>query len=140
MRSRPRKILAVLGILLVVVWVRALFPRRADPSPRVRLLPTAQVPNRTVHAPMEEVPDPWGDSPFLIDRGSRTTPLLEQAAAKGTHLLNGILWDPQSPSAIINNRVLTRGDRLGEWSIVEIQKDHVVLSNGAETKVLRPEE
>lgn len=138
MSRRQKVILAVLGVLLVIVWARALFPKRSTrstgsiPRPRAVAVPVVASP------PMDEVAEQWGDSPFLTDRGSKKGS--EAAAAGspgGSYILNGILWDPKTPSAIINNRLVSRGDHLAEWEVTEIQKDHVILSDGSETKILR---
>jgi len=51
-------------------------------------------------------------------------------------VLNGLLWDPKVPSAIVNSRLVTVGDHLGPWQVIEIQKDRVILSDGATTKTL----
>lgn len=58
---------------------------------------------------------------------------------KAEILLQGILWDPAAPTAILNNRCVARGDRVGRWEVEEIRRDQVVLSDGSETRVLRPE-
>lgn len=137
--SRQQKvILAVLGVLLVMVWGRALFPKRSTRSagsiPRLMegVVPVVASP------PMAEVAEQWGDSPFLTDRGPRSAPSDEGfSSEKPSLVLNGILWDPKAPSAILNNRLVSCGDQMGIWNVVEIQKDCVVLSDGSETKVLK---
>jgi len=82
----------------------------------------------------------WGESPFLAER--RNTPKLDGAVEgfrEETILLQGVLWDSKTPTAIINNQVLSKGDRVGRWEVEEIRKTQVVLSDGSETRVLRAE-
>ena len=45
--------------------------------------------------------------------------------------LSGVLWDEANPLAIINNKVVKTGDRVGGCSVVKIKQDSVVLSDGA---------
>ena len=81
----------------------------------------------------------WKESPFLSDRnnpklsGGRSDPSGEKEI-----LLQGILWDPGAPTAILNNRVMGVGDRLGRWEVQEIRKDRVILSDGSSTREISP--
>lgn len=135
--NRPQKrILAVLGVLAVFVWIRALTPVRSTRSAGSVPRPMAVAVQTVSSPPLTEVPDRWGDSPFLMDRGPKGTAAPETVSGKDSYVLNGILWDPRTPSAILNNRVVCVGERLGEWEVSEIQKDRVILSNGSERRVL----
>lgn len=51
--------------------------------------------------------------------------------------LNGIIWDEKSPVAMINDRIVKVGDRVGVNTIIDIKKDRVILSNGIKTFELR---
>ncbi len=44
--------------------------------------------------------------------------------------LNGLLWDEQDPKAVINSKVFSRQEQVGQYTIIEIEKDRVVLSDG----------
>jgi len=46
--------------------------------------------------------------------------------------LSGILWDDVSPKAIINNRIVGIGETVAKHKVIEIKKDRVTLSIGAE--------
>lgn len=81
----------------------------------------------------------WGESPFLTERNAPRSPELPAQPAEQEVRLQGVLWDPQAPTAIVNNRVVGRGDSVGRWEVVEIQKDRVVLSDGSTTRTLRAE-
>jgi len=80
----------------------------------------------------------WGENPFLGDRAGRaaSAPAALPASAEG-YVLNGILWDAQAPSAVVNGRLVTVGDVLDGWEVTEIRKDRVILSNGSVTRTLK---
>lgn len=81
----------------------------------------------------------WRDSPFLVERNTPRFVEIPDNSAEQEIQLQGILWDPQAPTAIVNNRVVGQGDSLGRWEVVEIQKTQVVLSDGSTTRTLRAE-
>lgn len=51
--------------------------------------------------------------------------------------LTGILWDEESPQAVINNRILGIGDRIGNNEILDINQDLVILFDGNRNFELR---
>ena len=118
------------GLLLVVRGLIApTHPAAARPS-----RPAPEVPPPTASAvprPSSQSAD-WGINPFLVERGSAP----RGAATPGGRVLSGILWDADSPSAIVDNRVVRVGDRLGGWRVQEIRQDRVVLSDGETTETL----
>lgn len=81
---------------------------------------------------LAEAEEEWKPSPFLIDReGSR----LEGGSGASSSAdegisLQGILWDPKSPAAILNNEVVGVGERVGSWEVTEIRQKEVTLSDG----------
>ena len=50
--------------------------------------------------------------------------------------LQGILFDPTRPCAIVDGATVFVGDRAGEFRVTAISKDKVTLRSGTETKVL----
>jgi hypothetical protein len=50
--------------------------------------------------------------------------------------LQGILFDPTRPCAIVDGATVFVGDRVGEFRVTAISKDKVTLRSGTETKVL----
>lgn len=77
----------------------------------------------------------WGDSPFLAERGGPKPTVMGQATyGEELFVLKGILWDARSPSAIVNDRVVSAGEQIGRWRVVEIQKNRVILSDGSSTR------
>jgi hypothetical protein len=64
----------------------------------------------------------WGRNPFSLDTGRATT--------MRDLILNGVLWDENEPAVIINDEILGIGDKIGLYTIVDIQKDKVILNDG----------
>lgn len=71
----------------------------------------------------------WGRNPFVLPEIRDS---LEVA-------LNGILWDRENPRAIINNKNVKVGDKTGLYTVEEISKDTVVLTDGIRRLELRVE-
>ncbi len=44
--------------------------------------------------------------------------------------LTGILWDKQAPLAIVNGKIIGRGQRVDRWTVKEIEADRLFLSDG----------
>ncbi len=137
--------LGVLGLLVVVVWTRALFMPadrsrvgRPGPTPvgdagSPQALRQAAAP---ASAPSAAGPSSgeWKENPFLADREpDRPPPTADNPEGM---VLSGILWDPESPTAVVENQVVGPGESVGPWRVVEIQKDRVILSDGSSTRTL----
>jgi hypothetical protein len=62
-------------------------------------------------------------SPSVSANSSRDRAL---AYARGLRM-NGVLWDPNAPMAMINGEGLREGDRVGEALVKKIHRSHVVV-------------
>jgi hypothetical protein len=51
--------------------------------------------------------------------------------------LQGILFDPTRPCAIVDGKTIFVGDRVSGFRVTAISRNDVTLKNGTETKVLR---
>ena len=122
---------AILVGLCVIVWARGLSmkPARSKRSETPAVSAPAAAP--PVSSPRSSE---WGDNPFLIERRVSSA----MGGPEGL-VLSGILWDSKIPSAVVNSRLVTVGEYLGQWQVIEIQKRAVVLSDGKTTKVLTVE-
>lgn len=69
----------------------------------------------------------WGRSPFTLS--------LNDSAPSNE--LNGILWDPVSPKALINGQIVGVGDSVGAATVVEIKQSSVILDDGTRDVHLR---
>lgn len=123
-------ILIVLILIAVLVWARGCQRPRAANSPAqlsqgeiASLLAMNSVP---VVLARSSYPG-WGRNPFVLEPG--------QNAKKIT--LNGILWDDQSPKALIGDHIVGKGDSIGPSVVVDIYRDRVILNNGMEYLELR---
>ncbi len=122
--------LLVVGIALLL---HGLIVRPHPSLPRPTLAPAAPRPAAPASAQSSSRFPDWGASPFLVERGSAPS---GTAAMPSARVLSGILWDPQSPSAIVDNHLIHVGDRVGGWRVQEIRQDRVVLSDGTSTQTL----
>lgn len=64
----------------------------------------------------------WGRNPFTKEAPIKlaTGPTLE-----------GIMWDEKLPLALINGETVKIGDKLGSDTVIDIQKDKVILNDGS---------
>ena len=72
----------------------------------------------------------WERNPF-----SRNKVLASYGA--GSLILTGIIWDEKNPNAIIGNEIVKEGDVIDKYTIVEINKDKVVISSDEGQETLR---
>lgn len=129
--------LVALGILLVLVWARAL---GVKPKPPAGVSPPAEVSSPASGRPGVVSANPgWKESPFLTDRAGPSPARAFVESKNEEVVLQGILWDPRAPTVILNNCVMGVGDRTGRWEVREIRKDQVILSDGVSTRTLRSE-
>ena len=63
----------------------------------------------------------WGRNPFVLE-----------SVASGSQILalSGILWDAENPKAIIGDKIVGKGDKIEEKTVIDIQKDRVILNDG----------
>ena len=136
----PHKKKIIAGILLglvILVWIRGLMihPKHSQLAPstvNTEATP-AVVPSNRTPSEISRFSD-WGGNPFEVERH----PLRDTSSSSNPtrFLVSGILWDPKTPSAIINNQVVNVGDWLGQWRVLEIQKDKIILSDGRTEQAL----
>ena len=76
--------------------------------------------------------------PFLpLVRDGRIVAVTPSGHESSRPMLYGVLWDPGGNSiALINDGEARVGDTVGEYKVLEIRKDSVVLANGGEPVVL----
>jgi hypothetical protein len=61
----------------------------------------------------------------------------ETVVAKPAPKLQGIVFNPKSPSATISGKMVFVGDRVGDWRVVAIDKESATLAGHGETNILR---
>jgi cytoskeletal protein RodZ len=63
-------------------------------------------------------------------------PAVETTPPPGPLKLQGILFHPTRPSAVVNGKLLFVGDRLGELRVMAIEQESVTLVGGGRTNLL----
>ena len=71
--------------------------------------------------------------PFLFGSAERE---LQPPATPA--ILTGILWDATNPLALISGEPVTAGAAVGNWRIVEIRPDGLVIQRQDRTRILKP--
>ncbi|UCG35820.1 MAG: hypothetical protein JSW17_03215 [Candidatus Omnitrophota bacterium] len=66
----------------------------------------------------------------------RTISVEEEIASHGVRL-SGILWDKRSPRAVINDEIVSVGDKFNDYTVSAIEKDKVILSEEEGSITLR---
>jgi len=156
--------LCLLPILFLVIWTN-LKQRRA--TNRGTTEPAAATPEASggeevtgedVESALDSVPEEdlnkqrkrlimeWGRDPFFGvwgQEGEEQGPVgySEEETKEPSELsLTAISWMPENPIALINKQLVSEGEFVLGYEVVEIQRDKVILRKGNEEHVLTPEE
>lgn len=86
----------------------------------------------------------WGKNPFVLEEDldikkrivSIKKELSEEDLASG-FILEGIFWNEERPSALINNQLFQKGTKINENIVLEIMPDQVILNNGTRDFILK---
>lgn len=78
--------------------------------------------------------DPF--EPLVSPTGELRTP--RSGGATGALHVEGILWDPKEPLAIVNGDIRRQGDEIEGYRIVEIRRDAIVVEGGEMERVVMP--
>ncbi|MFH1202138.1 MAG: hypothetical protein V1674_04530 [Candidatus Omnitrophota bacterium] len=147
MRSTKIIVFIFLCVIMVLVWMRSCAVvakkygakpqaenKTADVAPLVATIPSSKAATLQVQTVSEAPPNlrtkytKWGRSPFVLQKSRKF----------GFNLnLAGVLWDKDNPQAIINGRIVGKGDEIEGFKVIEITKDKVILSDGANRVELR---
>lgn len=68
---------------------------------------------------------PWRADPFVKRPGFAVV-----TVAQEKFVLSGIVWSAEQPMAVVNGKVVVKGDTVGERSVASIGKNYVVLNKG----------
>jgi hypothetical protein len=77
-------------------------------------------------------------SPGTVAAGADApaTPETASAPKPAPLKLQGILFDPAHPSAMISGHTMFIGDKLGEWRVIAINRESATLVNASQTNLL----
>lgn len=88
--------------------------------PAEKIIPTKRRAKRTEF-------DSWGESPLIPKNGK---------IAEGP-ALGGIMWNEKNPKAVIGDRMVSAGEKFGDYTVIKIEKNRVILNDGAEELFLK---
>jgi len=78
------------------------------------------------------------DMEMLKKRNPFSPPDVEEEEEAATSLvLEGIIWDEETPSAMINDMIVNEGDIIEDKKVKKITKDSVILIENGEEEVLK---
>lgn len=145
MSEKTRKTLVFGSLVLSLIWAYFNFTGRkarrpADNRPRPAAVQTAVVPQEVLvlspEAATEYEAKTWGKDPFYHARPAAPKRAVPDKVR--LHLL-GILYREVNSQALINGRVVGVGDTLSGYRVDRIERDHVKISDGGKTVILRVE-
>ncbi len=55
-----------------------------------------------------------------------------------TSVLVGVLWDTQKPVAVVGERSVVTGQFIGDWEVVEIRPEGIVVQRGVRQVLIEP--
>ena len=76
----------------------------------------------------------FGTDPFFPDYSLESEQTEVEASVPR---LNGISWDAAKPVAVIDETIVEIGDMVGEYMIIDIERNSVTISDGTEKIKLR---
>lgn len=83
----------------------------------------------------------WGRNPFIqkkiqeeIQEKIQEKPPVPESLKL---TLNGIMWNEKTPRVFINNTILSKGDKIGKNTIVDIKQNSVILNDGTKDFEIR---
>ncbi|NOX98066.1 MAG: general secretion pathway protein GspB [Nitrospirae bacterium] len=125
-----------LGILLILLLVFSVWGcQRKEEASKKTASPVERTEKKI--ASKDLTPEP-----FVYDRKGKRDPFIPlEETEKGTKLawlsLEGILWKPEKPLAIINDQIVSKGDIVQGAEVIKIKEDGVTLRYGEEETFLK---
>ena len=83
-----------------------------------------------------EIDSPLLRDPFLSSRNPQRLVVPAPQRPTVSLIVNGILWDDTTPTAIINSRVVGIGDIIFGKAVVDIERDRVIVMEDGNIQVL----
>lgn len=143
MRKLSKKDKIELTITLILIVILIMFSVALSRRKRASQSPSRRIAQRIFSAVRNFKHDPQRNkgTPFIWEK--RTGEIIEvkrnpfffgssnnnQGVSVSDLLLKGIIWDPDKPSAIINERVVGIGDVIVDFKVTQITQDSVILEN-----------
>src|SRR3989338_5901253 len=143
--KKSEKILAISVAGLLVVWVISNMLGGGGSNPGYQPQGADVLPGGLVQPP-EEALGKKADEAALFSYEFKVDPFVKfpkkKAGASGLAelTLEGVLWDDKKPYAVINGEVFGVGQSVGDYKVIDIQKDNVTLSGKGKTHNLKLED
>ncbi|MFH0763584.1 MAG: hypothetical protein V1927_01090 [Candidatus Omnitrophota bacterium] len=140
MNNKKVIILIVLGIAAVFSLIRGITaPARARRAISVSGTPDiirqnentpdvnepAEIKRRAVRTKFKS----WARSPFAPGGFSKST--------SSSLSLGGIMWNAENPKAMIGDMIVKKGDKVGDYVVIQVRKDSVILNDGSKNIELK---
>jgi len=77
------------------------------------------------------------DMEMLKKRNPFSPPAVEEEESITSLVLEGIIWDEETPSAMINDMIVNEGDMIEDKKVKKITRDSVILIENGEEEVLK---
>ncbi len=124
--------LSLVGVLLLFLVFKAFFQSHKVQTPTkkpalsVRPKETKEIPShlgKTEGGRLKSSYSSWARNPFIPG---------DLADTSGRLIVKGIVWgdDEVGTFAIINDKIVKKGDEIGGKRVVEIKKDKVIINDG----------
>ena len=143
MKKSQQQLAMLVGLVVVMVVIYAKPFGRRRPSTARQVAAEAVASASAADAPRSSVPvsseaaaqGRQAQREYAAMLTWRRDPFTRGGSAAGVRglTLSGILWDPQKPIAILNDQMVSVGDELDDYQVLEIRPDRVLLSDGTET-------
>jgi len=136
-----KRIEIIITIVLAGILVFIAFKNISKISKKSRVAaPAVSVPPRAYQPPAFSREAKKTQMPVPDDNGTKWSrcPFSGKiyASSSKTEIINlkltGIVWDESNPQALINGKVVQRFDRVGQFTVIEIYRDKVKLSQNGE--------
>lgn len=130
--DKKKVILVILTVVTIFVWGKGLYTGSRNKGRLViakdEALPLIDFQKRQKSRTAYEA---WGRNPFMVASG----PTSEAFGLK----LGGITYDAKYRCALINDKIIHVGESIGGYRVLSIDKEKVVVSDGAKHIELRLE-
>ncbi len=135
MDTKKRKLIVYIVFVLAAIYgfynLKDNFDKKSTelaPAIQKETIPqTTAIPPNSINIEQYSKLD-WGRDPFFKAKGS--DPIISNSDNNQTGwILNGILYDKKSPTAVINKKIVKLGDKINGAKIIKITKTKVVLKD-----------
>lgn len=132
MKDKKIIILGILAFLAVISLIHGVIsrPRGRAARPSANAAGARENTAAQTAATIGQIRRKAVKSKFTSLKRSPFIPTTASGASSSNLILGGIMWDKKMPKAMISNTVVKKGDRIGGYTVTEINEAAVILSDG----------